>query len=239
MKRTLFRSAAAELVATASLVTSVASFALLHLLMSDVVDPVNTPVSMYAFSPPGVVLFPLGTVSLALACAILAVRGVGLPRQSFVRFLLGATAVMLVFATLFRSGTPESGLTVAAQIHRYAAGAAFVLLTAVAALCTARMSETGAAPVIRRATRWATVLASLTFATTAINTFLPGVADGGDWRGIPQRVLLVVLSALVGVLIANSRRERAPRPAPSLQRARAGMAPQGEATAPVLVASKP
>ncbi|WP_026931341.1 DUF998 domain-containing protein [Glycomyces tenuis] len=239
MNRTLFRSPAAELAATAGLVTSVASFALLHLLMSEAVDPVSTPVSMYALSSPGTVLFPLGAVSLALSCAILAGRGVGLPRQSLVRFLLGSTAVMLVLASLFRSGTPESGLTVAAQIHRYTAGAAFVLLTVAAGLCAVRMRESGASTAVRRALWWVTALASLTFLTTAVNTFLPGLADGGDWRGVPQRVLLVVLSALVGVLIANSRLEAAPRPVPSPRSVGAGMAPRSDAPgAPVLIASK-
>src|SRR5690606_18419289 len=126
MKPSLFRSEAAELAATAALTASAASFVLLHLIMSDVVDPVSTPVSMYALTFPGVALFPLGALSLALACAILAGRGLGLQRQALIRWLLGTTAVMLVLASVFRSGTPESGLTFAAQVHRYTAGAAFV-----------------------------------------------------------------------------------------------------------------
>lgn len=240
MKPSLFRSDAAELTATLALATGVASFVLLHLLMSDVVDPVSTPVSMYALTSPGVVLFPLGALSLALACAILAGRGVGLQRQAFIRWLLGATAVMLVLASLFRSGTPESGLTVAAQIHRYTAGAAFVLLTVVAGLCTARMREAGASAAVRRATWWVTVLAALTFLTTTVNTFLPGLADGGDWRGVPQRVLLAVLSALIGVLIVNARREAvSPSSLPS-RNAGAAAARRGETVgAPVLAGSKP
>ena len=233
MKHTLFQTRAAELVATVCLVLSVASFALLHLTMSDVVNPVRTPVSMYALSFPGYVLFPTGTLGLALACAILAGRGVGLPRDRFVRWLLAATALMLVLATVFHSGTPQSGLTWEAQIHRYTAGAAFVLLTVVAGICTALMREAGTAPAIRRALWWVTALASLTFLTTTINTFLPGIADGGDWRGVPQRVLLVVLSALVGLLIANSG--RALSPAGTTVR----MAPQRDAVAaPALIASK-
>lgn len=240
MKPSLFRSDAAELTATLALATGVASFVLLHLLMSDVVDPVSTPVSMYALTSPGVVLFPLGALSLALACAILAGRGVGLRRQTFIRWLLGTTALMLVLASLFRSGTPESGLTVAAQIHRYTAGAAFVLLTVVAGLCAAQMREAGAAAAVRRAAWWVTVLAALTFLTTTVNTFLPGLADGGDWRGVPQRVLLAVLSALIGVLIVNARREAvSPSSLPS-RNAGAAAARRGETVgAPVLAGSKP
>lgn len=235
MKTTLFRSAAAELVATAALTASIASFVLLHLLMSDAVDPVSTPVSMYALTFPGVVLFPLGASSLALVCAILAGRGLGLQRQGSIRWLLGTTAVMLVLASVFRSGTPESGLTFAAQVHRYAAGAAFVMLTLAGWLCAARMRESGASPAIRRAAWAVTALAVLTFLTTAANTFLPDLADGGDWRGIPQRVLLVVLSALIGVLIVSARREAA-APRETVVAA----APRSDAVgAPALLASKP
>ncbi|GAB3661740.1 DUF998 domain-containing protein [Glycomyces tarimensis] len=233
MNRSLFHTRAAEAAATIGLVLSVASFALLHLVMSDVVDPVSTPVSMYALTFPGNVLFPTGVVSLALACAILAGRGVGLPRDGFIRRLLGATAVMLVLAAVFRSGTPESGLTFGAQIHRYTAGAAFVLLTVVAGLCAVGMRRAGTAPAIRRAAASVTALASLTFLTTTVNTFLPALADGGEWRGVPQRVLLVVLSALIALLIANSS------PAASPRRARAGMAPRSDAhRAGELIASK-
>jgi MFS-type transporter involved in bile tolerance (Atg22 family) len=107
---------------------------------------------------------------------------------------------------VFRTGTPESGLTWWAQIHRYTAGAAFVILTVVAALCAVRMKDADVPDWVRRATWWATALAALTFLTTTLNTFLPGFLDGGDWRGVGQRVLLVVLSALVWILVASSTR---------------------------------
>jgi len=234
MKPSLFRSEAAELAATAALTASAASFVLLHLIMSDVVDPVSTPVSMYALTFPGVALFPLGALSLALACAILAGRGLGLQRQALIRWLLGTTAVMLVLASVFRSGTPESGLTFAAQVHRYTAGAAFVMLTLAGWLCAARMRESGASAAIRRATWAVTALAVLTFLTTTANTFLPGLADGGEWRGVPQRVLLVVLSALIGLLIVNSRRE-----ATAPEKTMAATAARGDAVgAPALAGSK-
>lgn len=210
MNRTLFRTRAAEVTAMSGVAASQAGFAVMHLTQSGSVDPVATPVSAYALTWPGILLFPLSVLSMALACAILAGRGVGLAREGSVRFLLGATAVMLVCAAVFRTGTPESGLTWWAQIHRYSAGAAFVLLTIVAALCAARMRGTDVPDWVRRGTWWVTALAALTFVTTAVNTFLPGLADGGDWRGVPQRVLLVVLSALLWILVANSARAAAP-----------------------------
>ncbi len=190
----------------AAVAASQAGFAVMHLTQSQAVDPVATPVSSYALTWPGIVLFPVSVLALALACAILAGRGVGLAREGFIRFLLGSTSVMLLCAAIFRTGTPESGLTWWAQIHRYTAGAAFVLLTVVAALCAMRMKDADVPDWVRRGTWWVTGLAALTFLTTTVNTFLPGFLDGGDWRGVGQRVLLVVLSALVWMLVANSVR---------------------------------
>ncbi|MEV3939220.1 DUF998 domain-containing protein [Glycomyces sp. NPDC049804] len=213
----LFRSRAAEVTAMAAVAASQAGFAVMHLTQSDAVNPVATPVSSYALTWPGIALFPASVLALALACAILAGRGVGLAREGFVRFLLGSTAVMLLCAAVFRTGTPESGLTWWAQIHRYTAGAAFVLLTLVAAWCAVRMKDADVPDWVRRATWWVTGLAALTFLTTTVNTFLPGFLDGGDWRGIGQRVLLVVLSALVWILVVNSARAtvRTAAPAPA------------------------
>jgi hypothetical protein len=210
MIQNLFRTRAAEVTAMAAVAASQAGFAVMHLTQSDAVNPVATPVSSYALTWPGIVLFPASVLALALACAILAGRGVGLAREGFIRFLLGSTAVMLLCAAIFRTGTPESGLTWWAQIHRYTAGAAFVLLTVVAALCAVRMKDADVPDWVRRGTWWVTGLAALTFLTTTVNTFLPGFLDGGDWRGIGQRVLLVVLSALVWILVASSTRVTVP-----------------------------
>ncbi|MEU6861586.1 DUF998 domain-containing protein [Glycomyces sp. NPDC046736] len=224
MNRTVFLTRTAEVVAMSGIAASQAGFVVMHLSQSAAVDPVATPVSSYALTWPGVVLFPASVLSLALACAILAGRGVGLAREGFIRFLLGATALMLVCAAAFRTGKPEMGLSWSEQIHRYSAGAAFVLLTVVAGLCAVRMRDAAVPDWVRRGTWWVTAVAALTFATTTVNTFLPGIADGGDWRGIPQRVLLVVLSVLVWILAVNSSRATLPAqavaPVPALAGAR-------------------
>lgn len=236
MRRELFRTRAAEVTAMSAVAASQAGFAVMHLTQSNAVDPVATPVSSYALTWPGILLFPASVLSLALACAILAGRGVGLAREGFIRFLLGATAVMLVCAAIFRTGTPESGLTWWAQIHRYTAGAAFVILTVVAALCAVRMKDADVPDWVRRATWWVTALSALTFLTTTVNTFLPGFLDGGDWRGVGQRVLLVVLSALVWILVANSSRVTVrtvePATAPALPATGPATAPPRPATSP-------
>lgn len=203
-------SRTAEATAMAAVAASQAGFTVMHLTQSDSVDPVATPVSSYALTWPGILLFPVSVLALALACAILAGRGIGLAREGSIRLLLAATALMLLGAAIFRTGTPESGLTWWAQIHRYTAGAAFVLLTVVAALCAVRMKDADVPDWVRRGTWWVTGLAAFTFLTTMTNTFLPGFLNGGEWRGIGQRVLLVVLSALVWMLIASSARLTVP-----------------------------
>lgn len=216
----MFETRRAATAARTGVWLGIGGFAVMHLTQSDVVDPVAIPVSAYALTWPGVVLFPAGVLGLALACAILAVRGVGLPGEEPIRWLLGATAVMLLGAALFRTGTPESGLTLGAQIHRYSAGGAFVLLTVVGGLAAARTGRARMSPAVRGCMFWSTAVAALTFLTTAINTFLPGLAGGGDWRGIPQRVLLVTLSVLILALIANSDRQSGPVPVGSGEGAR-------------------
>ncbi len=235
----MFETRGATVAARTGVGIGAVSFAIMHLTQSDVVDPVATPVSSYALTWPGVVLFPLGVLSMALACAVLAVRGVGLPREGFIRFLLGATVVMLVGAALFRTGSPMTALTVEAQIHRYTAGAAFVLLTLVGGLATARMGQARMSPAARSGMLWATAASALTFLTTTVNTFLPWLADGGDWRGIPQRILLVTLSGLILALIAGSADRTMPVPVRSLAGMRPDIAPRADAAPePVLVASK-
>jgi len=238
MIHNLLRTRAAETTAMAAVAASQAGFAVMHLTQADAVDPVATPVSSYALTWPGIVLFPASVLALALACAILAGRGVGLAREGFIRFLLGSTAVMLLCAAIFRTGTPESGLTWWAQIHRYTAGAAFVLLTVVAALCAVRMKDADVPDWVRRGTWWATALAALTFLTTTVNTFLPGFLDGGDWRGIGQRVLLVVLSALVWILVANSTRVAIPTATLATVPAAPEAAPAGVDAVPVLAGAR-
>jgi hypothetical protein len=238
MIHNLFRTRAAETTAMAAVAASQAGFAVMHLTQADTVDPVATPVSSYALTWPGIVLFPASVLALALACAILAGRGVGLAREGFIRFLLGSTAVMLLCAAIFRTGTPESGLTWWAQIHRYTAGAAFVLLTVVAALCAVRMKDADVPDWVRRGTWWVTALAALTFLTTTVNTFLPGFLDGGDWRGIGQRVLLVVLSALVWILVANSTRVAVPTATLATVPAAPEAAPAGVDAVPVLAGAR-
>jgi hypothetical protein len=177
----------------------ITSFALLHVLMADIVDPLRQPVSSYALTQPGTTLFATGALGLAAACAILA--GIGAPRHTGVRVLLALTSVMFVLVVMFRTDAGTDVSSIGGQVHRYAAGAAFVLLTLVGLWSTRhRSAPTGPAVT------WLTVLSALILLVTTLNTFLPDLADGGQWRGLPQRVLLVVQSLLIMVLARRPRR---------------------------------
>jgi hypothetical protein len=207
MQKTLFHSPAAGFAAGTAIALSVLSFAVIHLSMSDTVHPLTGTVSTYALAFPGNVLFPTGAMGLAVACAVLAGRGVGLPRQGPIRWILAVTPLLLLATSVFRTGTPETGLTAGAQIHRYSAGAAFIALIVVALLCIERSRGTDVPVGVRRALMWIAVLSLATFAVTTVNTFWPGFLSGGEWRGVPQRVLLAVQSAQLLVLLVSSRGE--------------------------------
>ncbi|MGH8882096.1 MAG: DUF998 domain-containing protein, partial [Stackebrandtia sp.] len=198
-------------------VVAITSFAILHLVMAPQVDPLRQPVSSYALTGPGVVIFPLGALALAAACAILAVTGAGVARQHFIRWPLAIAAVMLVLVVVFRTDSTESVSSMAGEIHRWSAGAAFGLLTA-AALATAWQSKTAGLG------RWPTrlTIASLGLLLIIVaNTFMPTLADGDAWRGLPQRLLLAVQSSFVIVLALAARTGRVPRAVGSPVRDRA------------------
>ncbi|CAM3122325.1 DUF998 domain-containing protein [Stackebrandtia soli] len=203
-------------VALAGAVTAIICFALLHLTMVDIVDPVREPVSIYALVEPGTTLFGLGALGLASACVALAVGGLRLARQWDVRALLASAAVMLVAVVAFPTDAGQGVSSVSGHIHRYAAGTAFAAIT-VAGLLTAHRIGRG---VGTGSDRFAMILAILSLSTlvlTIVNTFFPSLANGEAWRGIPQRlmltvqVLMVVAMSLVPARFARQRPRRTTR----------------------------
>lgn len=193
---------------------SLVCFVMLHLLMADVVDPLQQPVSSYALISPGTELFGLGTMSIAGACVLLAFVGLGVPGQNRARAMLAATSVMLTLVVVFRTDAGDTVSSIAGQIHRYAAGAAFVLVVLAAASMCRELTGTAGD---RRWGFWMwglTVLSVATLLLTALNTFLPELAGGGDWRGLPQRALLLnqTLIVIVMGLVARRRTRVVPSP---------------------------
>ncbi|MGH8876405.1 MAG: DUF998 domain-containing protein [Stackebrandtia sp.] len=181
----------------------IASFATLHLLLAGTVDPLRDPVSAYALVPVGDGLFAAGALGYAVSCAVLALPGrEGARRYTAARALSAVTSVMFVLVVAFPTDAGPAVSSIGGQIHRYAAGAAFIGMTL---LGFARSRPGGAAR------GWTAVLTGLSAATlllTTVNTFAPGLADGGAWRGAPQRILLVIHAVMLIVLALDRGRAR-------------------------------
>ncbi|HZE38353.1 MAG TPA: DUF998 domain-containing protein [Stackebrandtia sp.] len=198
-------------VAIAGSITGTAIFALLHLLMAGPVSPVSEPVSNYALTPPGNVLFALAVLGFASGCAALSL----LPAPGLPRVLLGVTSLALLVAVMVPTDSGD-GSSLNGQVHRYAAGTAFVVLTLTGAWIWL-WGDGG------RLVGLVTVAAAVTLAFSSMNTLFPGVLDGGAWRGIPQRAHLAIHAVLLVVLALLPRRAPQPRPATALVRARPGL----------------
>ncbi|TQL76407.1 uncharacterized protein DUF998 [Stackebrandtia endophytica] len=180
--------------AIAAALTALAGFGFLHGYLAEVVDPVRQPVSSYALTAPGEVGFAVGAIGMAVACGALALR---FTRRAWICWPLVASSGMYVLVVLFPTDAGVAVSTVGGQIHRYAAGVAFVAVTVVAIVAAWRSARS------QRMLRVAAGLAVLMLLVTTINTFLPELADGGAWRGVPQRALLVIH---IGLFLVLSRR---------------------------------
>lgn len=170
-------------------VLSIVALALVHLISIGRVDPVEQTMSMYGVHPQSAGLFALGCTALAVACLALAHR---LPRPG--RPAAYGAAVMLVLLVAFPTDTGDGPLSLSAQIHRYAAGAAFVLIALT--MCAAVRHTTSRGVLVALI-----AVAAIVLALTVIGAFAPDVAAISQWRGIPQRVLLLdyaIAIALIG-----------------------------------------
>lgn len=185
--------------------TAALSFVVLHVLVPSAVDPVQQPVSTYALTQPGTMLFATGTLALAASCLAFAVRGPGLPREGAIRWLLGLSVVALAMVVVFRTDSTVAVTSMDGEIHRYAAGAAFIMLTLAAIAVALQAKVTGMG-------RWPAVLAVLSVVSllfNGLNIVAPTLLDGQAWRGIPQRVLLAVQMLFMVLLAMAPRRGRA------------------------------
>lgn len=179
-----------------ALVTGVGAFfaigtlAFVHLLTFASVDAVAEPLSQYGLSARSFALFALSCLALAVAAVALA------PRLSLLgRVSAYAGAIMLVLVVVFPTDPGTGTLSMTAQIHRYAAGAAFVLL---AVLMLSAAAHCG--PAMRRSIWVSLVIVVLMLALTIAATFWPELWAMQQWRGVPQRVLLLTQAATIGAV---------------------------------------
>lgn len=167
--------AVAAIVATASVVT-------MHAVADSGIDPVSSPLSDYGLSTRSALLFALSCLALAAGSIAFGNTLVGLSKWS----AYGA-ALMLVLVVLFPTDPSDAeSMSLAAHIHRYAAGAAFVLLGVVIA---GVIDDCGG--WLRTLLTVVCVTAAVMLVLTVVAAFWPEFLAIWQWRGIPQRMLLL------------------------------------------------
>ncbi|MGH8794549.1 MAG: DUF998 domain-containing protein [Stackebrandtia sp.] len=190
----------------AGIVLSLITFALLHVLMAGIANPMIQPLSDYALDPPGSVLFAIGVLLMAGACTVLTFGGMGLPNEKPVRLLLGVVTILLVLTATFPTDRGPVPTTTIGEIHRWVSSTAFFGLAVVGALACRRF-EDGRRRLLAILTALTVVGLVLVTATSMFQDF----ANGGQWRGLPQRGLLLLetgtMLVLAGASASASRRE--------------------------------
>lgn len=174
----------------------IASVAFIYMqLAMPYVHPIKQPVSMFELEPMGQSAYIAGTIGMAIACAALVCA-----YSLTVQLPLTAAGVALVLTVIFPTDPGHGVSSIAGQIHRYSSGAAFCFIIIAGFILTAHT-----APAKRKA--WMLALSIINTAamlTITTNTFFPDLANGGDWRGLPQRILLIAQAALL-ILMAATR----------------------------------
>lgn len=164
---------------------------MLHLWMGELVDPVRRPVSLYALDAPGTVLFPVGVVGMAIGAFALSIAKPhhGARAHRLAQTALKMAGAMLVAVAVFPTDAGYQVASWSGQLHRYAAGLAFFLLSAIG--CSYVIRERGSTTARARAMRIVVGISASMFIVTVISTFVPAWLHAHSWSGIPQRVLLV------------------------------------------------
>ena len=186
------------------LALSLACFIFLHVTMPHV-HPVHQPLSMFEIERQGQVAYVIACAGLTLACAALAKL-----HRRWLRIALAASAGAFVLTVMFPTD-PSDTMSLAGQVHRYASGAAFWLVIVSGAIAAYLLLR-------QHLGRWMLSVTAVNFVLMCVvmlNTFLPELANGGDWRGVPQRLLLLGEGALLLMLAYAPSLSTTPIPAGS------------------------
>lgn len=187
----------ASLIAVTASIVAVLSLGYLHLVPSGV-DPMRDPVSSYVRVGGGW-QFTLGVLAMAAACYVLASAALPGPRTAMLRGVLAIAGASFQTAAVFPTDAGDSVVTISAEIHRWAAGIGMGAIPVAGLLFLSALRGAGRP----KAAGWLALtvaVSALLLAVTATGTFLPDFMHSGDWRGLPQRVLLFAELTVVLVL---------------------------------------
>ncbi|ADD41861.1 DUF998 domain-containing protein [Stackebrandtia nassauensis] len=193
-----------------ALVAGILTMAILiamHVIMADQVRVNIDPVSVFAINREGVLLFDLACLSIAVACVAVLFGPLGSERVT--RRCLAGSAVALLFVVGFDTDAGATVSSFSGYVHRYAAGAVFVMITVATAHLWRRVPD----PRLRRAFAVMTLINLVLLILNVWGTYLPDLAYGGQWRGIPQRLLVVsqVVSIVAMAFVPKAKSPRSRR----------------------------
>lgn len=208
-------SPAAQVLAALALMTA------LQLAALPSQDPVRTVVSMLVYAPGGIVLFPLAAGLIAVAAFAWARQLARLGRPWAARFAAAAGVGLLLLGAFPTDPPGAIGISLAAQVHRYAALSIFIAIPAAAVLghLGGRAARDAGARRRLRGLRVSVAICLLAAGPALLGIF-PGLlpdawqrfAVGCDAvRGLVERAQLVTMTVIVILGVALSRGDRGRR----------------------------
>ena len=170
------------------------------------VDPMRQPVSSYVHVGGGW-LFTSGIVAMAAACFAMAATPLAVRLGDLLRgvFVIAGTSFLTAAVFPTNAGITASGYS--AEIHRYAAGIGMGALPVAGLLLALGLSAANRRRGVARRLMPLVIACAALLAATIAGTFLPDFMHGGDWRGVPQRLLLFteITLVLTAAFLARAR----------------------------------
>lgn len=194
----------------AGLVLSAAFMAGVHIVGSGQINPVDSTLSALVFVDGYGWMFGASVLAMALAATglVLALPGSGPRSHRLLRPTLALVAFCCVLVAVFP--TNHSGpLTVSAEIHRYAAGAAFFLVPVAALLVALRLDRTAAH---RRRLLLSMAATAGILVVFLVSHFGLVPREVQDLRGVFQRMMFAVQLVLLVQLLQAFQPERTRSP---------------------------
>ncbi|MGX7827970.1 DUF998 domain-containing protein [Actinokineospora sp. 24-640] len=181
------------------LVLSAVFMAGLHLVASGQINPIESPLSGYVFVDGYGWMFGASVVGMAVGGVgvLIGLWGTAVPSRGLPRLALGLAAVCCLLVALFP--TNKTGpLTLSAEIHRYAAGVAFVCVPIAALLVAAHLSGSGGVSRWLRRTAFGTALLLVVFLTSHFGVLPEEVQR---MSGLFQRIMFALQLVTIAQLL--------------------------------------